>query len=122
MADISLTADKALLLIDTLAQTPDLSLQAAAARVQLNRTVVLRLLGTLQARGFVVRSDGLYSLSPLVRRLAEKVHPGLRAAAEPVLVRLAESTKATAVLHVLDGNEATVLRQAVHDSNDLALI
>jgi DNA-binding IclR family transcriptional regulator len=84
-----------------------------ADRLQLNRTVVHRLLTTLNARGFVRRHAHAYSLGPTLVQLSKGVEPDLRAASIPAMKLLAEATGETAVTHVPDGNDAVVLEQVV---------
>ena len=81
--------------------------------LNLNRTVVYRLLTTLQRRGYVVRHGDTYSPGPMLVRIAETVEPELRAAAAQVMRSLAERTGETVVLHIQDGVDAVVLDQVV---------
>ncbi|MER7503322.1 helix-turn-helix domain-containing protein [Nonomuraea pusilla] len=77
-----------------------------SAELGLSRPVVYRLLTTLLAEGFVRRdSEGRLHLGFGVLVLAQAVQPLLRAAALPVLRRLAEDVGATAHLTVAEGGE-----------------
>ncbi|MDF2050428.1 IclR family transcriptional regulator [Arthrobacter sp. Cr_A7] len=113
MTEVSKTADNALAVLSALAEGGPNSPQALARSLGLNRTVVQRLLITLHNRGFVVREDGEYLPSLLLRHLSNSVFGHLRTAAEPILASLATSTAATAVLGVLDDQDWTVIAQAV---------
>jgi DNA-binding IclR family transcriptional regulator len=81
--------------------------------LNLNRTVVHRLLTTLHQRGFLVRTDGRYAPGALLVRMAGRVRPELRAAAAGVMRSLAAKIGETVVLHIADGDEAVVLDQVV---------
>lgn len=116
MSEISKTADKALALLDSLAQHGPASLQQLAERMQVNRTVAHRLLGALNARGFITRSDNTYAIAPRMHRLSHAVFPGLRRAAHIQLDHLRRSTGATVILQVMDGMDAIVLEERVPGS------
>lgn len=81
--------------------------------LNLNRTVVHRLVSTLHQRGFIMRQSAGYTLAPLLVRMAERVQPDLRAAAVPVMEDLTRETGETVVLHTADGDDAVVLEQVV---------
>ncbi|RJL30935.1 IclR family transcriptional regulator [Bailinhaonella thermotolerans] len=81
-----------------------------AAALELSRPVVYRLLTTLQAEGFVRRdAEGRVHLGFGVLQLARSVQPLLRAAAMPVLRRLAEEVGATAHLTVAEGDDGLAI-------------
>ena len=107
-AESSQTLDRGLRLLELVARADaPLTVTEVAARLGLSRTVVYRLLTTLQEHGLVGRrSDGRVVLGLGVLSLAHAVHPLLRSAAGPVLRRLAEDSGATAHLTVLDGTDA----------------
>jgi DNA-binding IclR family transcriptional regulator len=77
-----------------------------AAELELHRTVVYRLLGTLRAHHLVVQHDGRYTLGLGLVELAGSVRADLRRAAEPHLATLAEQVGATAFLTLAEGDEA----------------
>jgi DNA-binding IclR family transcriptional regulator len=107
-AESSQTLDRGLRLLALVArsETP-LTVTEVAARLGLSRTVVYRLLTTLQEHRLVGRrADGRVVLGLGVLGLAHAVHPLLRSAAGPVLRRLAEESGATAHLTVLEGADA----------------
>lgn len=84
-----------------------------ARSLGLGRTVVHRLLATLQQRGYVIRHGDTYSPGPVVVRIARRVQPSLRAAAADIMRDLANTTGETVVLHIRDGEDAVVLEQVV---------
>jgi DNA-binding IclR family transcriptional regulator len=117
--EIAQTADHALRILEELGRGVALSPIDLAERLDLNRTVVHRLLVTLNARGFVSRQGMLYQPGATLIRLANSIEPDLRAAAGPIMKRLAERIHESVVLHVLDGVDAVVLDQAVYDGHVL---
>lgn len=110
-AETSQTLDRGLQVLQVLAATPGgLTVTELAGRLGVNRTVVYRLVSTLEARA-LVRRDGKSRLhiGLGVLQLASGVQPVLRDQALPVLRQLAEDTGCTAHLTVADGDEALVL-------------
>src|SRR5204863_128073 len=84
-----------------------MTVTALAASLQMSRTAAYRLLGTLESRGYVGRlPDARVRLGYAVTRLAAAVAPLVRAAATPVLRRLADEVGATAHLTLVDGDAA----------------
>ncbi|MDF1606464.1 helix-turn-helix domain-containing protein [Nocardioides sp. YIM 152315] len=111
-AEISQTLDRGLRVLDALvAAAPDgLTITELAARLDVNRTIVHRLVGTL-ARHALVRRDasGRLRIGLGALRIASAVRPLLREVATPVLRRLAEEVGATAHLTIAEGEEAHAL-------------
>lgn len=110
-AETSQTLDRGLQVLHVLAATPGgLTVTELAGRLAVNRTVVYRLVSTLEVRA-LVRRDGKSRLhiGLGVLQLASGVQPVLRDQALPVLRQLAEDTGCTAHLTVADGDEALVL-------------
>lgn len=107
MAEISQTLDRGLQLLTLLADAPaGLTVTEAATALDVNRTVVYRLVETLERRGFVRREPGgRISIGFGVIPLGTSVHPMLRQVATPVLRSLAEDVGATAHFTVADGQE-----------------
>ncbi len=91
-----------------MAGTPGgLTVAELAVGLDVGRTVAYRLVATLEQHGLVRRdAEGRVRIGPGVLALAAGVQPLLRAAAAPVLRRLAEDVGATAHLTVADGGEA----------------
>lgn len=108
MAETSQTLDRGLRLLEILAESSGgLSVAEASAVLEVNRTIVYRLLATLERHGLVRRSsNGRYSVGFGVLSLAGSVHPLLREVAQPVLRSLADDVGATAHLTIADGAEA----------------
>lgn len=108
MAETAQTLDRGLQVLEILAQAPSgRTVAELAADLGVGRTVVYRLLATLEAH-LLVRRDGAgrISLGTGALRLAGRVVPLLREAALPALRRLAEDVGATAHLTVADAGEA----------------
>lgn len=107
-AETSQTLDRGLRILDLLAVAPGgRSVAELAADLGVGRTVVYRLLTTLEAHQLVRRHpSGRVGLGIGALRLASRVVPLLRDAAMPALRRLAEDVGATAHLTVADGGEA----------------
>ncbi|HEY7987652.1 MAG TPA: helix-turn-helix domain-containing protein [Lapillicoccus sp.] len=106
----SLTLDRGLRLLDLLARPENgagMTVTALAAALGMSRSAAYRLLGTLESHGYVARlPDGRVRLGYAVTRLAAAVAPLVRAAATPVLRRLADEVGATAHLTLVDGDAA----------------
>ncbi|WP_051580222.1 IclR family transcriptional regulator [Pseudonocardia acaciae] len=113
MAEISKTADQALAALVMLTDRGPMKPAELSRALDLNRTVVHRLLSTLLRRGFVSRYDDRYALGALLVRMAERVRPGLRVAATPVMKDVVEAVGETIVLHIAEGEDAVVLQQVV---------
>ncbi|MDR0808421.1 MAG: IclR family transcriptional regulator [Gemmobacter sp.] len=111
------TVAKALELLDLFSRArPALGLSEAARLAGLNKATCHRLLGELQARGFVEQAGAAreYRLGPAVLRLAalrEAAVP-LRAMAQPMLERLADETGETAHLSALEAGRLRMLAWA----------
>jgi DNA-binding IclR family transcriptional regulator len=110
-AETSQTLDRGLRVLEVLAGTPNgLTITALAARVGVNRTVVYRLVATLEAHGLARRdAAGLVHVGLGVLSLARGLQPVLRELAAPVLRGLAEDLGMTAHLTVADGGEALAI-------------
>lgn len=110
-AETSQTLDRGLRVLDVLASSADgLTVTELAAQLAVNRTVVYRLVTTLEQHALVRRgSRGRLHVGLGALRLASAVQPVLRDLAVPVLRRLAESVGCTAHLTVTDGDEALAL-------------
>ncbi|MGB0102090.1 MAG: helix-turn-helix domain-containing protein [Nocardioides sp.] len=110
-AETSQTLDRGLRVLDVLASSPDgLTITELAARLEVNRTVVYRLVSTLEQHALIRRDPrGRLHVGLGVLRLASAVQPVVRDLAVPVLRDLAEAVGCTAHLTVLDGEEALAL-------------
>ncbi len=110
-AETSQTLDRGLRVLEVLAATPTgLTITTLAAEVGVNRTVVYRLVATLEAHGLARRdAAGLVHVGHAVLSLARGLQPLLRELAGPVLRGLAEELGMTAHLTVADGEEALAI-------------
>jgi DNA-binding IclR family transcriptional regulator len=110
-AETSQTLDRGLRVLDVLASaTGGLTVTELAARLAVNRTVVYRLVSTLEQHALVRRdARGRLHVGLGVLHLASAVQPVLRDLAVPVLRELAEAVGCTAHLTVADGEEALAL-------------
>lgn len=110
-SETSQTLDRGLRVLRVLSESPEgLTITELSARLQVNRTVVYRLISTLEQHGLVRRDARSRLFVGLgVLHLASAVQPLLRDLAMPVLRSLAESIGSTAHLTVADGDEALAL-------------
>lgn len=94
---------------------PELGVSELGRRLNLHKSTVSRLLATLESEGLLERAPGTekYRLGPEIARLAGRAdHFGdVREVARPFLVDLAEVTRETANLAVLDGDEVNNVDQ-----------
>ncbi|HET6627685.1 MAG TPA: helix-turn-helix domain-containing protein [Nocardioidaceae bacterium] len=110
-AETSQTLDRGLRVLSVLAGSPaGLSITELAAAVGVNRTVVYRLVATLEQHSLARRdSSGRLHVGLGVLALARGLQPVLRELANPVLRALAEELGSTAHLTVADGGEALAI-------------
>ena len=110
-AETSQTLDRGLRVLSVLAEAPDgLTITELASRLDVNRTVVYRLVSTLEQHALVRRSArGRLHIGLGMLHLAAAVHPLVRDVANPLLRELAESVGCTAHLTVAEGDEALAL-------------
>ena len=112
--EMSQTLDRGLEVLDVLARYPaGLSVTELSGELNVSRTIVYRLVVTLEQRGFVRRTqDGRCRLGIACVTLARQIQPVLRDAALPVLRRLADQIGATAHLSIIDGTESQAVAVA----------
>ena len=110
-AETSQTLDRGLRVLDVLAASVDgLTVTELASRLGVNRTVVYRLVSTLEQHALVRRDPrGRLHVGLGILHLASAVQPVVRDLAVPVLRELAETVGCTAHLTVADGEEALAL-------------
>lgn len=98
--EISKTADQALLVLLDLAGSTGRTPSDIARSLDLNRTVVHRLLATLEGRGFVRRSSepAAFVLGPALLELAEHTETNLRRIADQAMRELARTVGETVLL------------------------
>ncbi len=95
-------------MLAAVADSPDgLTVTELAQGLGIGRTVVYRLVVTLEQHAFIRRStDGRCRLGLAVLMLGRQVQPVVRDASLPALRLLADAVGATAHLTIVDGNEA----------------
>ncbi|HSV37560.1 MAG TPA: helix-turn-helix domain-containing protein [Nocardioidaceae bacterium] len=110
-AETSQTLDRGLRVLSVLAASPHgLTVTELAAAVDVNRTVVYRLITTLEQHGLARRdAGGRLHVGLGILALARGLQPVLRELATPVLRGLEEELGSTAHLTVADGGEALAI-------------
>lgn len=104
----SQTLERGLAVLSLLGEHPDgLSTAEVATRTGLHRSIVHRLLVSLDRTGFASRDgSGRFRVGPSARSLADGARPSLRTVAEPVLHDLAVEIDATVSLVEVMGDAA----------------
>lgn len=110
-AETSQTLDRGIRVLMALAGAPQgLTVTALAETLGINRTVVYRLVSTLEQHALVRRdAHGRLHVGLGILNVATAVQPVLRDVAIPVLRRMAERVGCTAHLTVAEGDEALAL-------------
>jgi DNA-binding IclR family transcriptional regulator len=110
-AETSQTLDRGLRVLRTLAEAPGgMTVTALATQIGVNRTVVYRLVATLEQHGLARRdTGGRLHVGVGVLALTRGLQPVLRDLAGPVLRALAERVGSTAHLTVAEGGEALAI-------------
>jgi DNA-binding IclR family transcriptional regulator len=110
-AETSQTLDRGLRVLALLAQTPrGLTITELAGEVGVNRTVIYRLVTTLEQHNLARRDgSGRVHIGMAALGLARGVQPMLRDLAVPTLRTLAEDVGATAHLTVAEAGEALAI-------------
>lgn len=113
--------ERALAILDAFdRKTPALTLAELARQTGIYKSTLLRLAGSLQYCGFLVRDEsGRYCPGPAIARLAPLVAPrsaSLETRIRPALGRLAAETGETASFYVRDGDDRVCLyrRNSTH--------
>jgi len=117
------TLDRGLQVLLMISQSRDgLSIADLAARLGVHRAICYRLVGTLEARGFVARrADGRFHLGAELLSLAARFEPRLRAVAGPLIRELAQETRAAAFVSVPQGDQCVAIMVAESDAPLLRL-
>jgi DNA-binding IclR family transcriptional regulator len=107
-AETSQTLDRGLRVLEAVAESADgLTVTELAMALGIGRTVVYRLVVTLENHAYIRRSsDGKCRLGLGVLALGRQVQPIVRDTSLPALRLLADAVGATAVLTIVDGQEA----------------
>jgi IclR family acetate operon transcriptional repressor len=113
MPEVSKTTDGALNILEFLGERGGTTIAEVARDLNLSRTVAYRLLSTLEVRGFIRRTDGVYRLGPKLFALAQHVEWAVRDAAHPHMATLVDALRETVVLVVRDGQETLSVHRIV---------
>ncbi|WP_370617436.1 IclR family transcriptional regulator [Mumia sp. Pv 4-285] len=114
----SQTLERGLLVLQVVAESPGATATEITARAGLHRSIVHRLLVSLERTGYVARDGaGRYQVGRMLTTLADRARPRLHAVAEPVLHDLAVTLDATASLVevVADAAVTTVVAEPPTD-------
>lgn len=117
MAKISQTADRALRVLEALADDPASPTELAKS-LGLNRTVVHRLVQTLVSHDLVGSVDGKYHVGEGARTLARGVETALRRVVSDPVLQLALETRGTALLTLRSGDRAGILTSTSTDPHE----
>lgn len=105
--------DRALRVLEALAERPHQGVTDLSKRLGLTKSIVFRLLSTLEARGFVVRDadQAVYSLGYRIGVLGEQAgaQNTLLSAARPVMAALRDATSENINLVIREGERSLVL-------------
>lgn len=105
----SQTLSRGIRVLEALAESP-LTIAGLAEALEVHRSIVYRILRTLEDHGLVSRdAAGLVSLAPRMAALARGVERDLQSAALPELTAVANQLGATAFLVTLDHTECVTL-------------
>lgn len=117
MAEISLTGDQMLKLLEIVAFDGPRTTAQLAETAEINRTVAHRLVNTLHARGYLSRQGKAFTLGPILSQIAlsEDLN-GIPRIARPVIRDLSDSIGESVVMHRIDGEHAVVVEQAVSEA------
>ena len=115
MAETSKTVHHAARVLEELRSGGPVPASELARRLALSRTVVTRLINTLESHDLVRRTGAGIELGFGLLDLARGLAPGLRDIARPHLHELAITFHETAVLAVADGDSAVAVDQVVPD-------
>ena len=110
-AETSQTLDRGLQVLEALAAHPEgLTVTELARQLDVSRTIVYRLVVTLEQHGMLRRGGGnRCRLGLAALTLARNVQSMLREAAVPTLRKLAEQLNVTAHLTLVEGEETVVV-------------
>lgn len=113
MAETSKTVHQALLVLESLSEESPANPTDLARRLGLSRTVILRLLTTLEQHDYVRRTGSGFGLGFGVLAAATSLEADLRGAARPALTSLVDRFDETAVLSVREGRDVVAIDQVV---------
>lgn len=117
--ETSQTLDRGLAILEAVSQHPaGLSMSELAKLIGVSRSIIYRLVATLEARDLVTRASGRVRMGSGVLRWHLAVRSVLVEAARPVLRALSDALGATAHLTVADGEWALALAVVEPNSTD----
>lgn len=106
----SQTLDRGLMLLELISRAKEpVSLAGLSAQIGLHRSIVYRLLRTLQDHNYVAHTSSGYVLGTTAQSLGRRTSPVLQTIARPEVSRLAAAVGLTAFLVVRDQEEAVTL-------------
>ena len=119
--ETSQTLDRGLSVLEVLAEFPEgLSVTELSQKLGVGRTVVYRLVVTLEAHSLLRRStDGKCRLGLGLLSLARVIQPLVREASGPALRMLAEALSCTAYLMIADVNDGLVALVSEPNRSDM---
>lgn len=106
---MSQTVERGLLILNALAEAGPSTPQLLAEELDLNRTVVHRILHTFLETQIVEKKNGIFRLAPEITRIAHSVERELRSCALIELTNLGESIQLPLILYVRDGEQQAAL-------------
>jgi DNA-binding IclR family transcriptional regulator len=109
--DFSKTADNALRLLALISESGPIPTGQLAERSSLHRSVVRRLVYTLQSHGLIWSTPSGYVVGSSVLALAERVAPQLQAVMRPLMRSLADEVGETVLCTIRRGADAILLCQ-----------
>lgn len=113
MGERSKTVDQALVVLRSLGEDGSATVTDLARRSRLNRTVVHRLLASLQHAGLARRDPrGHWTLGIGLLELSGRIADDVRRAARPALESLADRYGETTVISLPDGDDVVALDEA----------
>ena len=111
-------------ILDSFLHAPNQTLKQIIDQTLLTRNRVMRLTGTMEARGYLLRSPitGSYSLGPKLMSLGREYErqSNLSTLSQPMLQELAKATGESASIHIFDELDRVVLARE-ESGNDLRL-
>ena len=111
-------------IIDSFLRYPHQTLKQIIDQTNLTRNRVMRLTGTLETRGYLLRypMTGIYSLGPRLLSLGREYErqSNLGTLAQPMLQELAKATGESATIHIYDNLDRVILARE-ESGNDLRL-
>lgn len=109
--DFSKTADNALRLLLLISEAGPMPTGQLAGRSSLHRSVVRRLVNTLQHHGLIWSTPAGYVVGPRVLALAEQVAPQIQVVMRPLLRALADEVGETVLCTMRQGTDAVLVAQ-----------